>query len=186
MQTKGGTEDILVYGNLFVNAGSRAIKMGGSTGADYFRPIDAPFEGKNIQAIANVIIGSEASIAFASAVDCLAANNTIYTPTTWIMRILNENTSKLPPQNGRFLTTSWSSTIRRSPPSSTSAATPCPRPSAFRTIYGMRWTIRDSAVRRCPRRRPTRSSSKIRNLWMRPVGIFISCRPVRLGERAWT
>lgn len=102
MQTKGGTEDILVYGNLFVNAGSRAIQMGGSTGAAYFRPIDAPFEGKNIRAIANVIIGSQASIAFASAIDCLAANNTIYTPTTWIMRILNENTSKLPPQNGRF------------------------------------------------------------------------------------
>jgi len=101
-QTKGGTEDVLIYGNLFENAGARAIQMGGSTGAQYFRPIDATFEGHNIRAMGNVVIGSEAAVAYVSATDCLAANNTIYKPTNWIIRILNENTTKDWPANGRF------------------------------------------------------------------------------------
>jgi len=101
-QTKGGTEDILIYGNLFENAGYWAIQMGGSTGAQYFRPIDATFEGHNIRAIANVVIGSEAAVAYVSATYCLAAHNTIYKPTSWIIRILNENTSKDWPAYGRF------------------------------------------------------------------------------------
>jgi len=101
-QTKGGSEDILILGNLCVDAGARAFNMGGSTGAPYFRPIDAPFEAKNIRAIGNVIVGSDAAVAYVSLVDGLAANNTIYLPTRWVLRILNENTSKLPTQNGRF------------------------------------------------------------------------------------
>ncbi|MFQ6049069.1 MAG: hypothetical protein ACE5K7_06875, partial [Phycisphaerae bacterium] len=103
VQTKGGSEDVLVYANMFVNGGYRAIQMGGGTGDPYFRPIDAPFEASNIRAIANVIVGSEASVAYVGCIDSLAANNTIYTPTKWIIRILNENTSRLPPQNGRFM-----------------------------------------------------------------------------------
>lgn len=109
VQGKGGTSDILIHGNLMVNAGPRALNLGGSTGFAFFRPpLPHPggsYEARNLRAIANVIIGSDAPVAFVGCDGCLVANNTIYLPTRWVMRVLQETTdpSFLPCRDGRFI-----------------------------------------------------------------------------------
>jgi hypothetical protein len=112
VQCKGGSEDIEVRQCRFTNAGERAVNMGGSTGAEFFRPplaTTAPnFEARNIRVIANTISGSTSPIAFVGCVDCLAMNNTIVNPTRWIIRILQETVTGggytfLPAENGRFI-----------------------------------------------------------------------------------
>ncbi len=100
VQTKGGSEDIEIRGNHIVDGGARALNMGGSTGFTYFRPplseTHPNAEARKIRAVANLIEGSTAPIAFVGCVDCLAANNTIVDPGNWILRILQETTSSLP------------------------------------------------------------------------------------------
>jgi hypothetical protein len=112
VQCKGGSEDITIIANHFINAGERALNMGGSTGFEYFRPpltMSAPnAEARNIRALANLIEGSYSPIAFVGCVDCLAANNTIVNPEHWVFRILQETTSEggyefLPASNSRVL-----------------------------------------------------------------------------------
>ncbi len=102
VQTKGGSRNVLILGNLLVRGGSRGLNMGGSTGAAYFRPLDAPYEAKDIRAIGNVFKDTTAPIAFVSLVDGVAANNVLYMPSNWVVRILNEATHLQWPQNGRF------------------------------------------------------------------------------------
>jgi hypothetical protein len=97
VQNKGGSEDIEIRANRMVNAGYRAVNIGGSTGYDYFRPplsTNQPnFEARDIRVIANLIEGSETPFAFVGAVDSLAANNTIIDPENWLLRILQETVS---------------------------------------------------------------------------------------------
>jgi hypothetical protein len=97
VQAKGGSENIEIRGNHVVNGGARAFNMGGSTGDQYFRPpltTAAPnVEARDIRAVANVIEGATAAIAFVGCVDCLAANNTIVDPERWLFRILQETTT---------------------------------------------------------------------------------------------
>jgi hypothetical protein len=97
VQTKGGSEDVEIRGNLFMQAGSRALNLGGSTGFEFFRPSLDPSgenaEARNIRAIANVIVGSDAAIAFVGCRDCLAAHNTIVDPVRWVFRVLQETES---------------------------------------------------------------------------------------------
>jgi hypothetical protein len=97
VQAKGGSERIEIRGNRIVNGGGRALNMGGSTGDEFFRrPLSAAapnFEARDIRAVANILEGSTASIAFVGCVDCLAANNTIVDPERWIFRILQETTT---------------------------------------------------------------------------------------------
>lgn len=97
IQTKGGSENIRIAANTIINGGERALNIGGSTGFEFFRPplsSTAPnFEARNIEATANLIVGSRAPFAFVGAVDSLAANNTIIDPTRWLIRILQETTS---------------------------------------------------------------------------------------------
>jgi hypothetical protein len=127
VQCKGGSEDIEMRRNRFTNAGERSVNMGGSTGAEFFRPplsTTAPnFEARNIRAIANVFTGSTSPIAFVGCVDCLALNDTIVNPTRWILRILQETVTggatffraRRVSQQPRLFR------ARRSPPTSTSA-----------------------------------------------------------------
>ncbi len=97
VQCKGGSQDIEIRANRMVNAGVRALNMGGSTGFTYFRPplsTTAPnYEARDIRAVANVIQGSPAALAFVGCVECVAANNTIVDPTHWLIRILQETTT---------------------------------------------------------------------------------------------
>ena len=59
IQQKGGTSEIIVRANRFVQAGDRAINMGGSTGLQFFRPQPpGSVEADNLIAEGNVITGS--------------------------------------------------------------------------------------------------------------------------------
>jgi len=48
VQAKGGSERVQIRRNAFVNAGQRAINLGGSTGTAYFRPSLRDFEAREI------------------------------------------------------------------------------------------------------------------------------------------
>ncbi|HOW68375.1 MAG TPA: right-handed parallel beta-helix repeat-containing protein [Candidatus Paceibacterota bacterium] len=97
IQCKGGSADIVIRGNRFLNGGQRAVNIGGSTGFEFFRPpletVRANAEARNIRVIANLFQGSDAPLAFVGAVDCIAAHNTLIEPRRWVMRILQETTS---------------------------------------------------------------------------------------------
>jgi hypothetical protein len=99
IQAKGGSADIEIRANRFVNGGLRTLNIGGSTGLEFFRPVlsttEPNAEARDIRVIANVIEGnSQAPLAFVGAVDSLAAHNTILAPSSrWLMRILQETTS---------------------------------------------------------------------------------------------
>lgn len=94
IQNKGGTSQIIIQKNKFVNGGLRSLNIGGSTGLEYFRPSTAKYEAKEIFVYSNTFIGSQAPIAFVGAIDCKVVNNTIYLPTKWAIRILQENTNE--------------------------------------------------------------------------------------------
>ena len=97
IQCKGGSADIEIRWNRFVNGGGRAINIGGSTGFTFFRPplstTEPNVESRNIRVLANLFQGSDAPVAFVGTVDSLVANNTFVNPTRWVMRILQETTS---------------------------------------------------------------------------------------------
>jgi len=94
IQNKGGTSQITIQKNKFVNGGLRSINIGGSTGLEYFRPQNAKYEAKEIFVYSNTFVGSQAPIAFVGAIDCKVVNNTIYLPTKWAIRILQENNNE--------------------------------------------------------------------------------------------
>jgi len=104
VQAKGGSSDVAVYRCRFVNAGQRAINIGGSTGKAFFRPPSPGYEAKRIAAIGNTFVGSRAPLAFVGSDECLAAFNTIYRPTAFILRILQESRGEdfVPSRNGAF------------------------------------------------------------------------------------
>jgi hypothetical protein len=112
VQSKGGSDDILITQNRFLEAGERAVNMGGSTGFEFFRPAlsttDVNFEARNVRVVANVFRGGTSPIAFVGCVSCLAAHNTLIDPERWVLRILQETTSTeeyefAPAQEGRFV-----------------------------------------------------------------------------------
>jgi hypothetical protein len=93
IQAKGGTRYITIEKNWFNNGGQRSINIGGSTGLEYFRPLDANYEASDIFVYSNVFIGSVAPIAFVGSVNCKVINNTLINPSRWLVRILQENTN---------------------------------------------------------------------------------------------
>lgn len=104
VQMKGGSRDIAVTYCRFENAGGRAINIGGSTGLPYFRPKPGGFEAKDITVADCTIIGSMAPIAFVGVDGATVEHNTVYLPTRWVIRILQENTRDdfVPCRNGKF------------------------------------------------------------------------------------
>lgn len=104
VQTKGGSRGIAVSGCRFESAGGRAVNIGGSTGLAYFRPKPQGYEAKDITVSDCTFIGSMAPIAFAGVDGAHVHHNTIYRPTRWVMRILQENQDAefVPCRNGRF------------------------------------------------------------------------------------
>ncbi len=91
VQAKGGSSDIRISASRFENVGSRAVNLGGSTGLPFFRPIDAPFEARNLTVEDCVFIGSPAPIAFVGVDGATVRHNTIYRPGKYVVRILQEN-----------------------------------------------------------------------------------------------
>jgi hypothetical protein len=92
VQLKGGTRNVTVRTSFFLNAGSRAINLGGSTGLPYFRPQNAIFEAEDILIAGNRFVGSLAPIAYVNAHNGRVTQNTIYLPAKWALRILQETT----------------------------------------------------------------------------------------------
>jgi hypothetical protein len=109
VQAKGGSADTLIHGNLFENIPARAVNAGGSTGLEFFRPLDAPHEAARIAIIANVFVRggmtSGAAVAYVGCDGCVAAHNTIIEPRTWVARILQESTDArfVPSRAGLFV-----------------------------------------------------------------------------------
>lgn len=104
IQIKGGSLGILVYRCFFDAAGQRAINLGGNTGPVYFRPPSPGCEAKQLAVIGNVFVGSTAPLAFVGSDECSALFNTIYRPTAWVLRILQETVRPdfCPSRNGDF------------------------------------------------------------------------------------
>ncbi len=98
VQAKGGTTDVDIFGNYLADAGARGFNLGGSTGFEFFRPPLDPnaenAEARRIRATANVIEGGETPFAFVGCVDCSAIHNTIVDPDRWLLRILQETTTR--------------------------------------------------------------------------------------------
>jgi len=93
VRCKGGTSDVVIRANRLVGASDRAIAIGGSTGLQYFRPQPpGTVEADNILAEGNVVIGSEASVAYIN-IDggAVVRRNFVYRPEHWLIRILKEN-----------------------------------------------------------------------------------------------
>ncbi|MDH3582603.1 MAG: right-handed parallel beta-helix repeat-containing protein, partial [Phycisphaerae bacterium] len=106
IQCKGGTSDIRIERCHFVQAGRRAINIGGSTDLEVFRPQPPPgYEAKNIAVLGNTFIGSNAPVAFVGADACRVEFNTFYRPHRWALRILQETRAPgfVPCRNGRFV-----------------------------------------------------------------------------------
>ncbi len=99
IQAKGGSRNIRIERNFFKNGGLRSLNLGGSTGLPYFRPIDAPYEAADLKVYANIFVGSQAPIAYVGCINTEVVNNTIYLPTKWVIRILQEtvDTSRFAP-----------------------------------------------------------------------------------------
>lgn len=108
VQMKGGSSDSWVHGNFFTDVAGRGINAGGSTGLEFFRPIDAPFEAARLTIEANVFVSvganSGAAIAFVGCDGCVFIHNTIIDPQTWVARILQETVDArfVPSRNGLF------------------------------------------------------------------------------------
>ena len=105
VQTKGGSSEITIRRCRFEDAGGRAINIGGSTGAPYFRPKNAGYEAKNILVEDCTFIGSMAPIAFVGVDGAVVRYNVIYRPTRWVLRILQENRANglVPCRGGKFV-----------------------------------------------------------------------------------
>lgn len=104
VQAKGGSSKITIRRCQFKNAGGRAVNLGGSTGAPYFRPKNAPSEASHLEVHDCLFIGSLAPVAFVGVDGAIVRHNTIFNPGRWIARILQENTAAhlTRCRNGRF------------------------------------------------------------------------------------
>jgi hypothetical protein len=104
VQAKGGSADVTVRGCTFVNGGGRAVNLGGSTDPRVFRPPGARYEAKNVTVEGCRFSGSLAPVAFVGVDGATVRFNTIYHPTAWAARVLQENTAEgmVPCRGGRF------------------------------------------------------------------------------------
>lgn len=103
VQTKGGSSDIVIHGNRFIEVTARSVNMGGHTGDPYFRPLDAPYEAARIQVLSNIFYRSgDTAIAFTGCIECLAAHNTFIDPQGYVVRLLEEHPQRAVGRDGRF------------------------------------------------------------------------------------
>lgn len=104
VQNKGGSRAITIRRCRFTHAGGRAVNAGGSTGLEYMRPANPGFEAKDITVEDCYFTGSAAPVAFVGVDGAVFQRNTIYRPTRWVLRILqeNQNPGYAPCRNGIF------------------------------------------------------------------------------------
>jgi hypothetical protein len=94
IQAKGGSAHIVISRNYFKKGGQRTLNLGGSTGMPFFRPMDATYEVADLLVYSNIIVGSDAPIAYVGAVRTQVVHNTIINPNTWVIRILQETVNE--------------------------------------------------------------------------------------------
>lgn len=104
VQLKGGSRGIRVLQNVFVEAGERAINLGGSTGLAYFRPAVGDSEAAAIEVAGNRFVGGVAAVAWVTADGGHVHHNTFVEQRKWVLRILQENQDPrmLPCHGGLF------------------------------------------------------------------------------------
>lgn len=104
VQTKGGSSDIVIHANRFIEVTARSVNLGGHTGTPYFRPIDAPYEAARIRVLSNVFYRSgDTAIAFTGCIECVAAQNTIIDPQGHVVRLLEEHPERAIGRDSRFI-----------------------------------------------------------------------------------
>jgi hypothetical protein len=91
VQLKGGSRGVRVLENYFLNAGQRAVNIGGSTGAAYFRPAVGDSEAAEIEVAGNRFVGGLAAVAWVTADSGHVHHNTFVDQEKWVLRILQEN-----------------------------------------------------------------------------------------------
>lgn len=104
VQAKGGSSQIVVRKCRFERPGHRGVNLGGSTGLEFFRPLGAKYEAKDLTVEGCVFDGGVAAVAFVGVDGALVRFNTINSPERWAFRILQETTGAgfVPCRNGRF------------------------------------------------------------------------------------
>ncbi len=110
VQAKGGTSQVAVQKSHFENFGQRGVNIGGSTGREFFRPPLSTiaegqrFEASNITVINCTFVGGVSPIAFVGSLKSNVRFNTIYHPSRWAIRILQETRGEdfLPCKEGTF------------------------------------------------------------------------------------
>jgi hypothetical protein len=106
VRPKGGSKDIQILGNRFEMNAGRAIQLGGSTGAQFFRFVDGDsgYEAAEMDVAGNLIRGADSAVHWVNIDGGRYRFNAIDRPTTWIMRMLNENpgSSIVDTQGGQF------------------------------------------------------------------------------------
>jgi len=95
IQFKLGTMNVLVYANYFMNAGvdDCALKVGESGGAQYYCPDAKDWHAKDIKIYSNIIIGGKTPFSVGLAINTVVANNTIISPTTFVLRLLSDEST---------------------------------------------------------------------------------------------
>jgi hypothetical protein len=105
VQAKGGSAQITISGNRFEHAAARAVQLGGDTGLQFFRPQPpGSAEVRDVVVERNVFVGGETAIAFVSSDGGTFRFNTIYLPSKYLLRILQEQdgASFVRTRNGAF------------------------------------------------------------------------------------
>jgi hypothetical protein len=114
VQTKGGSSNVTIRANRFVDANERSIQIGGATALPQHRPQPPTgVEASKIVVEGNVVINEgrfalpdiRSAVSFVGVADGVARNNFIMRPTRYMMRILKENREAgfVDTQNGQFL-----------------------------------------------------------------------------------
>lgn len=91
VQCKGGTSEVAIRGCTFRDAGARALNLGGSTGLEWFRPLDAPHEARALVVEGCRFEGSDAPLAFVGVDGAVVRRCTFVRPRAWLARILQES-----------------------------------------------------------------------------------------------
>ncbi|RUM94325.1 MAG: hypothetical protein DSZ28_03755 [Thiothrix sp.] len=107
---KGGSETITIKNSRFElpKGFGSAVKLGGSTsdGLFRFKAGDSGYEAKDINVENNTVIHGKSAFSFVNIDGGRVQSNTIYQPSDWILRILNEAAGEgndFPTRNGEFL-----------------------------------------------------------------------------------
>lgn len=110
VQAKGASANVVVRACRVKDYGARGVNLGGSTGIPYFRPplertpAGDRYEAKDVEVVGCTFEGGDAPIAFAGADGGNVHHNTIYVPSKWAVRILQETATPdfVPSRNGVF------------------------------------------------------------------------------------